>query len=421
MKATLPFALFLLAVCDAAPADVQVGSTRADVIKEWGEPQRTMRLGPVEEFVYETGTRVGFQDGKVTRIRNKEAMKNRSAKAPSAVPSTGAPASAAAPAAVSATGKGPLPDTPATFTGIPKAAIVTDPAYRPKGTAGGGSDGKTLGIDGKPMAPQDLYYNDCHAFMERLSLGIARIVPEDQRSRLASLQSVFSAPDEARRLSAIESHKRSYQTVPDKDPWARFAQARARMITAGQDYELARDRVNRGEDLRVKDRIDLDAAPSEAGKQNRAKMKQAIAELQRWRTVLETEFAHLYDAGRKEQETEHAKAAASEVFATTQGENIRLFTYQTFERTPMLEGLAEAGEGRTLVNAKPIIIPAGVRVQVKERKTMAAPAYGARPAKQLDVSKIHIQAEGMVQHDGKALPKMTFEGWVLSRHLQPAQ
>jgi hypothetical protein len=403
-------------------ADVDIGSTREEVIKELGEPIGTLRVGAREDFNYANDVVVTLQNGKVTRIRNREGMKGKSAppaKAPSATPTaTASPAAAkATPAAVTT----PLPDTPAMFNGVPKATIVTDPAFRTEGSAGGESDGKTLGIDGKPMSPQDIYYNDSTHFRSRFDNGLGQVLSRQDSDRLYSLQSVFSALDDARRLKAVESYKRYHKQEPDQDSLAHLAQIKARLIKAQSAFEMARYHVGQLESLKVKDRIDLEAASSEAGRKHRADMKQAIAEIHRWRTMLETEFPHIVEAGRKADVAKWAKISGAEAFGTTKGDKILLFIHQSFERTPMLEGLAEASEGRVFERAKPLHIPSGTRVQILEKKSINAPAGTNRAAKQLELTRIRIKAPGVQQLDGADLSSMTFEGWVLSQHVEPAK
>jgi len=407
-------------------AGVDIGSTREEVIQELGEPIGTLRVGAREDLNYANDVVVTLQNGKVTRIRNREGMKAKSAppaKAPPATPTSAAPAASPATKAASATPPvtTPLPDTPAVFNGVPKATIVTDPVFRTEGSAGGESDGKTLGIDGKPMSPQDIYYNDSTYFRSRFDNGLGQVLPRQDSDRLYSLQSVFSALDDARRLKAVESYKRYHKQEPEQDPLARVAQIKARLIKAQGAYEMARHNVNSSEQLRVKDRIDLETAPSEAGRKHRADMKQAIAEIHRWRTMLETEFPHIVEAGRKADVAKWAKISGAEAFGTTKGDKILLFIHQSFERTPMLEGLAEASEGRVFERAKPLIIPSGTRVQVLEKKSINALAGTNRAAKQLDLTRIRIKAPGVQQLDGADLSSMTFEGWVLSQHVEPAK
>lgn len=76
-KPWLALACFaLLAV--AAQGDVDVGSTRDEVIKEWGEPKGRVGGGAFEELLYPNGVQVSIRNGKVTKIANKEAMKPNS-------------------------------------------------------------------------------------------------------------------------------------------------------------------------------------------------------------------------------------------------------------------------------------------------------------------------------------------------------
>ncbi|MEW6303856.1 MAG: hypothetical protein AB1705_10320 [Verrucomicrobiota bacterium] len=400
-----------LPVClSLGAAEINVGSTKDEVLKEWGKPKSSYQVGKEEVFTYEGGTRVEFFDGKVEKIKNREAMTQRPA-APAAATGTAATSPPVAAAA-------PLDLPPPVFNGVPKATIVTDPNFRTDGTWGGESDGKTIGIDGKPLADHKIYSIDCYHFLQRVERGGQQLVQGKDRERLSALAGIMRARDDASREREAASFLRRFSLAYTADPWLPLAQLTHRMNQARNSYDQGEGQLNYLEQLKIKDRIDLDKAPNAEGAKWRAQMKDAIARMQQAREALLARYGHLYEAGRKQQEAEHAKIVASEAFAVTKADTLQLFAYGSFERTPMLEGLALASLGQTNLTAKPIFVPKGERVQVLETDTKDVPATATRAAMQLQLSKIKVKSDKFVQHDGRKIGAMTLQGWVLSRDLE---
>ncbi|MCK5802719.1 MAG: hypothetical protein KAI66_07800 [Lentisphaeria bacterium] len=87
---------------------------------------------------------------------------------------------------------------------VPKATIVTDPAFRSHGTWGGKSDGKTIGSDGKPLAAHRIYANDSHYFLTRLATGEKKLLSQQARSRLADLAAIHMLQDKQKKASRIK-------------------------------------------------------------------------------------------------------------------------------------------------------------------------------------------------------------------------
>lgn len=145
---TLPRVLCLLlalAVVPLALADVGIGDSREEVIRQAGQPTSRAKRGDREIFLYAHGARVEFIDDKVADVKGP-------------LP-TAAPEPAGAPSAESAV---PAPAAPASAVSIPSAAKSAAPA-KPSPTATTTSAAKATAP--KPAAPAaaDAEYNPAAA------------------------------------------------------------------------------------------------------------------------------------------------------------------------------------------------------------------------------------------------------------------
>jgi len=419
MRLMRPFPLPLLFALAALPlvaAEITVGSSREELLKEYGLPKYSSKAGDKEVFLTGGDIRFELRDGKVVKM-TKPAVSLERPSSPAAIqrPAT-APTEPSSPAA-----KQPAPlelPTPA-FNGVPKATIVTDPNFRPTGTWGGESDGKTIGIDGQPLADHKIYSLDCARFLERLRAGEQQLLPAAERSRLSDLKTVLRTKDPVAQKREEESFQRQFGHPATEDPDFALAKLETLLESAQLAYEDADGQISYLEKFKAKDRVNLEQAPNETGTKLRAQMKDAIARMQQARTELERRYPELSEAGRKTQEGEHAKAHSGETAGRTGSDNLQMFIYQSFENTPMLEGLGASFQGRTNLQAKPIFVPKNEKVIVLERASK--PWTGPDGPVNLELSRIQLTSDRLRQHDGVRLPKVTLEGWVLSRDLGPAQ
>jgi len=122
-------ALLLAPACRIVlAADIEVGSDRVAVIKQWGQPKSRMALGKNETLIYDQGFQVYLQDGKVAGFKNRNL-----APAASSGGTTNAKFGGAAPADFELK----VPDL--SSYRIPKPTIYSDSNYRVRGSWGGES------------------------------------------------------------------------------------------------------------------------------------------------------------------------------------------------------------------------------------------------------------------------------------------
>ena len=404
----LLFALFFTLVCNGViAADIAAGSDRAAVIKQWGQPNSRMALGKDETLIYDKNFQVYLKNGKVTGFKNLNL-------APAGSPEGALTASAAA--ASLASFELQVPDL--SNYKIPRPTIYSDPSYRVRGSWGGQSDGKTIGTDGKPLADHHQYANDSSEFLKLIRQGVKLAMPTVSSDALSSLYSIHRANTPKKRKAAEAYFRQRYKMEPTKSGLHAFAGYVEGLQAAVNSYQGQKGHLNYEERLRVKDRIDLDKAKTPKGLERRRQMKAAVWRMEQYRKLLMAKHGDVFNASRTAKAAEDSKIAAAEKFATVAKQDALMFLCSKFERTPLLEGLAQAAEGKVHEYAKPVLLPKGVKVQIVENRTIEAPAKGGRAAMSLKVSSIKIKNPNVRQLNGAKL-NMTFLGWVLDKDLVP--
>lgn len=378
-----------------------IGHSQEDFVSVMGDPASKAAMGSREIWTYPGGITVHFRDGKVEKVRGNVPSPGK----PGSQPPSSAPSTEAAPVVV-AGGTGGFK--------VPAATIVTEPGFRADGNWGGLSDGKTLGADGKPLSDHQLYALDCACFDQRMYLGLKELEDANTLQRVSEIRTIIREKDASRQGQMKDHFSSRYGRPVERDPFYRFA-VYAEDIQVGQyAYQAAKGQLNYIEQVKVSERIDLEGGPTPEGRKLREDIKLSIRELEKARKGWYASFRRFYEAGRRVQQSQFRSEAADEQFAEVLRDDTPLFIYQSFERTPMGHGLIEASEGRLALDAKPILLPAGQRVQVLEEKTVEAESRDSSGrTKALRVTKIRIQATGLKQHDGKILPEIRLEGWVL--------
>ncbi len=394
--------LALIATAALVQAAGWRGEEMDSVLRALGEPNAKASMGTKEIWTYNGQGTVYFRDGEVDRVHGNFP--------PPATESSETP---------QGTASSSSRETSSTKVfRVPRATIITQSSYRTKGSWGGESDGKMIGVDGKPLADHHIYANDCFHFALRMSRGLKELEESSVVSRVGALRSLYKNKEPNRLRQAQERYLKVYGHPAQRDKYYAYATSEVALGEARKRYEAARANINYKEQLRVKDRINLNQASSEEGRYLREEMKKAIRDMGQARDTWLSRYRRVYVAGRAAQGSEFQKAAAAEIFATVRKMDTQLFAYRTFERTPMARGLAEAARGGILMSANPIFLPAGARVQVLETREIEGHSPSASSAISLRVSKIKVKTDGMRQHDGRNLPEYTLQGWVLDRALR---
>lgn len=392
-------------------ADVTVGSDRATVLKEWGSPKSRVAFGSEETLTYDQNVRVYLKNGKVTGFRNRNLMSSRA--------DEGSPANTATATRAAPESKMELTVPNLSNYKIPKPTILSEPNYRVRGSAGGESDGKTIGIDGKPLADHQQYANDSSEFLKLIRNGVGLAMPTADKSALQNLYGIHRATTPEKRKAQEQYYQKRYKRPATQDNWYGFAFYVESLDAALRQYQAQKGHLNHEERLRVTDRIDLARAPTPKGEERRREMKVAIWKMEQYRKILTARHGNIFNSARKAKSAEDARTAGAEKFATINKQDALMFLHTKFERTPMLEGLAQAAAGKIHAYAKPVLLPRGVKIQIVESRTVTAPAKGDREAMSLRVSRIRVKDPNVRQLDGAKL-NMTLLGWILDSRLDPA-
>lgn len=383
------------------------GATQAEVEAQLGPPTSRLSAGSKAIWIYDGQGQVIFRNGRVDQVQGEFPIYDPGA-------STAAPA---APATSPTTTdsrviRGTGPARAAGGFRVPAATVVTEPGFQVEGTWGGASDGKTIAPDGKPLADHRLYANDSVYFRERMLVGAEQLESANWRDRRRALMGCFKAAP-ADRAGAEAYFQSMFGTAPEQDPLFSFVRFELALDEALKPYEFGYGQINYLEQVRVGDRIDLDAAVTGEGLKLRQEMKAAITAMEKVRAQWLSACRRYFVAGKKAQYAQW-NARPQAAGKLVRADNTPFFLYQKFENTPMALGLALADTGQVLTSAKPLLLPAGAPVEVLESSTIEAPADAPSPGKRLAVLKIRVNTEGVKQHDGRPLRPMAFEGWVLA-------
>ncbi|OGV31490.1 MAG: hypothetical protein A2020_02600 [Lentisphaerae bacterium GWF2_45_14] len=296
----------------------------------------------------------------------------------------------------------------------PQPTIVTAPDFIPSGTAGGESDGKTIGIDCQPLADHKIYATDSYYFLEQVNLGIKKIIAPPELTQINEMIMVFTRNNKVKQDEDAKAYKTRWRQAPEQNKYYKLAKLIAVLKQAMFDYDAGEADINYKEQIRLSDRIDLNQAPKDDGMRTRLKMKSAIIRMYKARASIMKEYAKIYQTGKATMMAEMKAKSAARKFAVISSDKAEMFIFQSFERTPMLAGLAAADQGKILLEAKPIFLPAKGKVEILESKRVKSPS-----GKELEISRIRIKSSGMIQHDQKPLPETTLEGWTLSKNVSP--
>ncbi len=408
-----------LAFAGGTHAEVKEGSTRDDVLREWGKPKSRMAIGREETFIYEGNVRVFMDNGKVIGFKNKQKIQPNPMPAASVPPKKPDPAPGLKGIAGDKKAREKLATAPPDLTEflVPDRTIIVEPDFRARGTAGGESDGKTMGVDGKPLADHSQYANDIAAFSDRLNIGLKALAPELNSEELYAIKKIFREKREETAKALAMAYEARYKHRAEDHPLYDYSALLVALEEAYNAYQTGVAQLNYSERLKVRDRVDLNDEPSARGAEIRGGMKAAIWKMAQVRSLIMNHYGAIYEKGRELQQAQHSAMVAKEVRSVVARDDAQFFIYQKFERTPMLSGLQHAAAGKRLDRAKPLLLPKGAKVQVLERTTKPVEAADGLPGGVLQIVKIKIKDPGVRQLDGARLD-MTFEGRTLARNIQ---
>ena len=249
-----------------------------------------------------------------------------------------------------------------------------------------------------------------------MSGAFKRLEANQEEDRRSALGEYFRA-DKAGRPALAERFAKTYGYLPERDPFYGFWSHALDLEAALNRYEYGYGQINYLERVTVGERIDLEAPSEGESARLREEMKEAVRQIERIRAEWIATDQRYFDAGKQAQYEEWSGRPAPGRKVVRYG-GTPLFLFQRFQHTPMALGLAYADAGDLLPAAKPLLIPAGIPVEVLDDTTITAPAEAPAPGKKLAVTRIRVNAAGVKQHDGQLLPAMPFEGWVLSGSLR---
>ncbi len=327
---------------------------------------------------------------------------------------------------------------------VPSPVLVTLPEFKPNSTAGGFSDGKTLGVDGQKLSDHRIYATDTYYFARKVRDGMTRATIPEEQERMGRLRSLATqvatvnhlnddlrtgvmhegpvrTRDRATEVHALlkrnaDEYVASYKRDPFKEPEYPLADQLARLDSAYRSYELSFSTINHEEKLLVRDRIDLSTAPTKRGAILRDRIKDCIVTMSEARGEILKQFSFYYKVGTiselqgKPVEVERWTVAMEEAL---------LFPYQRIEGTAAFDGLLEDAEGRSISAAKPVVLPEGHDVQFMQRKTVKYPKTDDRPEKLLEVVQVQVQSGQMRDFRSKQqLQTMNLKGWMLADRIK---
>jgi hypothetical protein len=289
-----------------------IGHSAESLEQTLGAPLTRAQMGAREIWTYAGGATVYLREGKIERIKGSlpysPAVPTASQAAPHPASPTREESTSANPTTLSRPSVRSTPPEP--FT-VPRATIVTESGFQPAGTWGGESDGKTLGIDGRPLADHQIYANDCVYFERRMLLGLREAMGSEALQRVQDLRGILRLPNRAAQNAAAERYASRWRQAAGEDRLMPFAKAAERLRAAYSHYQEAIAQVNALEQVKAHERINLTATEtSPEGAQWRTQAREAIKGLETARNVWMASDRRLYEIGAEVERRERVADAA---------------------------------------------------------------------------------------------------------------
>ena len=288
---------------------------------------------------------------------------------------------------------------------IPEPTIINDPDFYVKNTQGD-SDGKTIGMDGQKLEDHRIYMFDTGYFLERMEMGLQT----DDNARKSLYRDIknIARQKEDQRGSSVDAFKAKYKIDPLTMGQFKYFELMCEIQEAKKVYDAALANLNYKEKLRVKDRIDLENAPTDEGKQIRESMKESITEVHKLRTEVESKFAAVLKRGAAIQKKEHTKPSFP-VLVVKEDKTL-FFAYQKMSGSA-LTGLGEFLDGKPVSKAKPLELSEGSKVFYQKSDEVEL------NGKKLKVFYVLNEGEVRDPRTGKSFT-MKLYGWVYPGHFK---
>lgn len=322
---------------------------------------------------------------------------------------------------------------------VPKPILVSRPDFKPVNRRGGDSDGKTLGVDGRPLADHKIYALDSEFFARKIRSGIMRTTPTEDSARMSALRYLANEVSTVRHLQndlkseiMLESRARTRTTLLDthdnfKKESANYARLHeknpleapeyvlaylvARLTSATRTYILCETMIHYEERLRSNQRIQLGVAKSERGRRVRLRMRSAIMEMAQVRSTLLKKYGYFYKVGVLPGE----KSQPKKQFWKIVHNEALLFPFQTIEGTAAYAGLFEDFQQRPITAAKPLILKKGQTIEVLQRSSSTYSGGNGGSSVEFEVVEIRIvDGEAVSYSNRRALPRAELQGWMLA-------
>lgn len=335
---------------------------------------------------------------------------------------------------------------------VPEAVIITRQGFKPQSTSGGLSDGKTLGIDGRPLSKHRVYANDSGYFAKKYRDGMRRTTPPEQQDRMSALRYLGGLISTVRHLNEdlrtgimLEGRERTRETLLDthdefktealkyRKKFGRDAlqereyalvQWIAQVDSAVRTYGLCASFIGYEDKLGVRDRINLDGGKTERGKLLRWRMKVAIVHMAQARAELLKKYNYFFKVGRLPEEPEPAASDSppemveAESWMIVHNEAL-LFPYQRLEGSVAFDGLREAFEMRPISQAQPVFVDPGQKVEFLQRRTIDYPGKDGGKAMQVEVVEVKLaRAVATSYRTKQRLPQTDLRGWMLADRIE---
>jgi hypothetical protein len=324
---------------------------------------------------------------------------------------------------------------------VPAPALIYQADFKVKRTDGGLSDGKVLGIDGRPLTDHEIYARDSDYFAKKFRDGMIRTTPPEATERLALLRFLATEVATVQRLqmdlktgimmesrdrtrdAMLDSHERfkreavkyreSYDQPALKAPEYPFAQLIADLESAVRTHQLCLSLIGFEEQLGIRDRVDLAGGKTERARMLRRRMKEAIIAMAAARTRLLDKFSYFYSVGQLPEEPPRKAPQAWFV----KSKNTLLFPYQVIEGSAAYEGLLQDFGEKQITRAQPLILVEGQTVEYLGRRKVEYAAAGDNPALTIEVAEVRIRSgEGTAvdYHSGRQVSDADLRGWLLA-------
>jgi hypothetical protein len=297
---------------------------------------------------------------------------------------------------------------------VPKPILVSRPDFKPVNRRGGDSDGKTLGVDGRPLADHKIYALDSEFFARKIRSGIMRTTPTEDSARMSALRYLANEVSTVRHLQndlkseiMLESRARTRTTLLDthdnfKKESANYARLNEKNPLEAPEYVLAYLVARLTSATRTYILCETMIHYEE---------RSAIMEMAQVRSTLLKKYGYFYKVGVLPGE----KSQPKKQFWKIVHNEALLFPFQTIEGTAAYAGLFEDFQQRPITAAKPLILKKGQTIEVLQRSSSTYSGGNGGSSVEFEVVEIRIvDGEAVSYSNRRALPRAELQGWMLA-------